>query len=229
MIPNLNSIFFFFAFTASVKCSNYLILNTADRQVNYSATADKCDDTLDFNRWYRITGAAGTQLPEKQVPFRRCGARYPGWMEGVHPTVEDGVVSRNVCFVLGSTKCRWRLKIKVKNCGEFFVYKLAAPVYCDQRYCGYDGKGFRYIHLFWVSFFLMSFLLVFLFSSYKQIRVYDVFWFLSKEEKSITNTMNGWAGKMKCCIPLGTSLLLIRWNALTTISTTIGTIQPRKR
>lgn len=56
----------------------------------------------------------------------------------------------------------------------------------------------------------MSFLLVFLFSSYKQIRVYDVFWFLSKEEKSITNTMNGGAGKMKCCIPLGTSLLLIR-------------------
>lgn len=209
MIANLNSIFFF-AFTASVKCSNYLILNTADRLVNYSATADKCDDTLDFNRWYRITGAAGTQLPEKQVPFRRCGARYPGWMEGVHPTVEDGVVSRNVCFVLGSTKCRWRLKIKVKNCGEFFVYKLAAPVYCDQRYCGYDGKGFRYIHLFWASFFLMSFLLVFFFSSYKQIRVYDVFWFLSKEEKSITNTMNGGAGKMKCCIPLGTSLLLIR-------------------
>ena len=178
--------------------------------MNYSATADKCDDTLDFNRWYRITGAAGTQLPEKQVPFRRCGARYPGWMEGVHPTVEDGVVSRNVCFVLGSSKCRWRLKIKVKNCGEFFVYKLAAPVYCDQRYCGYDGKGFRYIHLFWVSFFLMSFLLVFLFSSYKQVRVYGVFWFLSKEEKSITNTMNGGAGKMKCCIPLGTSLLLTR-------------------
>lgn len=201
---------FFFAFTASFKCSNYLTLNTADRLVNYSATADKCDDTLDFNRWYRITGAAGTQLPEKQVPFRRCGARYPGWMEGVHPTVEDGVVSRNVCFVLGSTKCRWRLKIKVKNCGEFFVYKLAAPVYCDQRYCGYDGKGFRYIHLFWVSFFLMSFSLFFLLSSYKQIRVYEVFWFLSKEEKSITNTMNGGAGKMKCCIPLGTSLLLIR-------------------
>ena len=134
-----------------MKCSNYLVLNTADRLVNYSATADKCDDTLDFNRWYRITGAAGTQIPEMKVPSRRCGARYPGWMDGVHPSVEEGVVSRDVCFVLGNNKCRWRLKIKVQNCGDFFVYKLAAPVYCDQRYCGSHGKG--YGHTSTLSFF----------------------------------------------------------------------------
>ncbi|XP_078375556.1 uncharacterized protein LOC144658924 [Oculina patagonica] len=125
----------------SVKCYNYLILNTADRLVNYSTTANTCDDTLDFNRWYRITGAAGTQIPEQKVPYRRCGARYPGWMDGVHPSVEDGVVTRDVCFVLGYSPCRWRLKIKVQNCGEFFVYKLTAPSYCSQRYCGYHGKG----------------------------------------------------------------------------------------
>ena len=147
----------FLAFTASAKCSNYLILDTADRLVNYSATADKCDDTLDFNRWYRIAGEAGTQLPEIQVPSRHCGTRYPGWMRGVHPSVEDGVVSRNVCFVLGRRECHWRLKIRVKNCGEFFVYKLDTPVYCNQRYCGYDGKGIRHMNLLWVYFFVHVF------------------------------------------------------------------------
>ena len=126
-----------------MNCYNYFVLNTADRSVNYSATADKCDDTLDFNLWYRIAGAAGTQIPEKEVPFRRCGARYPRWMDGVHPSVEDGVVTRDVCFVLGENRCRWKLEIKVQDCGGFFVYKLAAPNYCDQRYCGYHAKGFQ--------------------------------------------------------------------------------------
>ena len=138
-----NSFFSVFIIAASVNCYNYLVLNTADRSMNYSATADKCDDTLDFNRWYRIAGAAGTQIPENEVPYRRCGARYPGWMDGVHPSVKDGVVTRHICFVLGKDRCRWLSKIKVQNCGGFFVYKLAAPSYCNQRYCGYHGKGFQ--------------------------------------------------------------------------------------
>lgn len=154
-----------------MKCSNYLVLNTADRLVNYSATADKCDDTLDFNRWYRTTGAAGTQIPEMKVPSRRCGARYPGWMDGVHPSVEEGVVSRYVCFVLGYNKCRWRLKIKVQNCGDFFVYKLAAPVYCNQRYCGYHGKGSG--HTSCLPFFLF-------YSSFKQMKDFNCVLFCVK-------------------------------------------------
>lgn len=109
--------------------------------MKYSQSADMCDDDLDFSRWYRITGVAGNQIPEMKVSSRRCGARYPGWMNGSHPSMEEKVVSRDVCFVLGDRPCRWKVPIKVQNCGDFYVYKLTAPTYCNQRYCGYTAKG----------------------------------------------------------------------------------------
>jgi len=144
-------LFSVFILAASVNCYNYLVLNTADRSMNYSATADKCDDTLDFNRRYRIVSAAGSQIPEMEVPYRRCGARFPGWMDGAHPSVEDGVVTRDVCFVLGENRCRWLSKIKVQNCGGFFVYKLTAPSYCNQRYCRYHTKGYQPCSLIFIN------------------------------------------------------------------------------
>ena len=48
--------------------------------------------------WYRITGGAGTQLADFVVDKKHCGTGATGWMEGGHPTVSQGEVTRTVNF-----------------------------------------------------------------------------------------------------------------------------------
>ena len=63
-----------------------------------------CDDKLNEG-WHRFVGAAGTKMPIKRVPVYRCGTDLSGWLDGAHPTVEDGEV-RPVCFSDSSTGCK---------------------------------------------------------------------------------------------------------------------------
>ena len=60
-------------------------------------------------------GAAGTKMPTTRVPVYRCGTDWSGWLDGAHPTVEDGAV----CFSDSSTGCEKTINILVKNCGSF--------------------------------------------------------------------------------------------------------------
>ena len=50
-----------------------------------------CDNQL-AEGWYRFVGAAGTKMPTTRVPAYRCGTHWSGWLNGSHPTVEDGEV-----------------------------------------------------------------------------------------------------------------------------------------
>ena len=68
-----------------------------------------------------------------------CDTYYQGRLTGGHPTVDDGIVSRRVCFgyynVAGSY-CTYSVYIKVRNCGPFYVYKLKpTPASGNTRYC----------------------------------------------------------------------------------------------
>ena len=83
-------------------------------------------------------GAAGTKMPTTRVPAYRCGTDWPGWLDGAHPTVEDGEVQRTVCFSGRSTGCRYTQIFFVKNCGSYFIYKLLKPQSCPSRYCSAD-------------------------------------------------------------------------------------------
>ena len=96
-----------------------------------------CDDQL-LVGWYRFVGAAGTKMPTTRVPAYRCGADWSGWLDGAHPTVDDDEVYRRVCFSDRSTGCKSLINILVKNCGSFFIYKIAQPPICSSRYCGTD-------------------------------------------------------------------------------------------
>ncbi|XP_078370692.1 uncharacterized protein LOC144654418 [Oculina patagonica] len=60
----------------------------------------------------------------------------PGWLQGSHPSVADGVVRRKVCFQWSDDCCRRSTQIDVRNCGKFYVYKLKKPPVCNARYCG---------------------------------------------------------------------------------------------
>ena len=73
-----------------------------------------CDNQLSEG-WYRFVGAVGTKMPTTRVPAFRCGTNWSGWLNGAHPTVEDGEVLRMVCFSDRSTGCRYATDISVKK------------------------------------------------------------------------------------------------------------------
>jgi len=75
--------------------------------------------------------------PPRYGPGYRCTTIYPGYLSGQHPRGSDGVVSRTVCFMSSGSKCWTSTTIQVKNCGNYFVYKLnrlTSSYY--MRYCG---------------------------------------------------------------------------------------------
>ena len=95
-----------------------------------------CDSQLPEG-WYRFVGDAGTKMPTTRVPAYRCGTYWSGWLDGAHPTVEDGKVPKNVCFSDRSSGFKYSATISVKNCKSYFIYKLH-PTSCFLRYCGTD-------------------------------------------------------------------------------------------
>ena len=91
--------------------------------------------------WYRFSGAAGNQMAESCVVVNRCGTYYPGWLNGSHPTVNEGVVQRTVCFRFIRFCCYFSTYIRVRNCGGFYVYELKpTKTFFNLRYCG-NGCG----------------------------------------------------------------------------------------
>ena len=98
----------------------------------------KCDSMM-HKDWYRFTGAAGSEMPQSCVPTYHCGTHAPGWLNGEHPTVADGIVTREVCYHWSNNCCRWKNNIRIRNCGKFYVYELVKPPACSLRYCGTSG------------------------------------------------------------------------------------------
>ena len=72
-----------------------------------------------------------------RVPAYRCGADWSGWLDDAHTAVEDGKVKRKVCFSDRSDGYKYAIRISVKNCVSYFIYKLYPPA-CYSRYCGTD-------------------------------------------------------------------------------------------
>ena len=119
------------------ECQNYGSLNSADRKITYPASSYYCDNGIGPG-WFRFEGSAGTRMPTSCPPIDRCDTSAPGWMNGGHPTVADGQVSRTVCFHWRSKCCYWSANISVRNCGSYYVYYLSGTPngYCHLRYCG---------------------------------------------------------------------------------------------
>jgi len=123
--------------TLAVECTTYSSLTSGDRKTTYDTKSYLCDDNL--NGWYRFQGAAGTRMPTSCPPMWRCGTATTGWLNGVHPTVADGKVTRQVCFHWFFNCCYRSTNIEVRNCGSFYVYHFSGtPIGCDFRYCGID-------------------------------------------------------------------------------------------
>ncbi|CAH3182494.1 unnamed protein product [Porites lobata] len=117
------------------ECQNYASLNSYTRKITYSGSTGHCDSGIGPG-WFRFSGSAGTRMPTSCPPYNRCGTGATGWLNGGHPTVADGQVSRQVCFHWPSSCCHWSRNIKVRNCGSYYVYHLNGSPVCNGRYCG---------------------------------------------------------------------------------------------
>ncbi|KAI8504761.1 hypothetical protein Bbelb_178790 [Branchiostoma belcheri] len=138
-------------------CVSYVELNESWRSVDFwqnkydSSSVFRCDnrDTSisGAGGWYRFTGPAGTQMPTEQpTSTHRCGTHAPVWLNGAHPALQDGNVTRRVCAFWLSYSCYWSWNIQVRTCpGGYYVYQLPEPPACYLTYCGGVKKRAVYI------------------------------------------------------------------------------------
>ncbi|KAL9982451.1 hypothetical protein ACROYT_G004494 [Oculina patagonica] len=127
------------------ECLNYNTLTERDRAEDYfSYHTMKCDANLP-QTWHRFTGSAGTGMPTQCVPKMHCGTLSPGWLNGKHPSVGEGVVERMICFTKDDECCFWYSQVLVRNCSDFVVYRFGqfptAQHFCSLRYCGTGRTG----------------------------------------------------------------------------------------
>lgn len=125
-------------------------LRAANRRINYTSDTNRCDFTdPEFNgewfRWYKVTGDAGNALAAVDTPpSDRCGTKSRVYLKENHPEPSDGEVTRKVCIAKNNNPCQREVNIKVKNCGSFYLYKLArVRDHCSPltwRYCT-NGVG----------------------------------------------------------------------------------------
>jgi hypothetical protein len=115
--------------------------------------AHKCDKNdapqIDGKTWFRFVEPAGTQLPVTPNARSRkteypCGTQATAYLTSSHPTIADGVVSRQRCYVIGSghgNENRECSSMDVAACPSyqsksFYIYKLLKPSgICAYAYC----------------------------------------------------------------------------------------------
>lgn len=101
-----------------------------------------CDTDVNWVGWYRLfIRGQSVQMPDTCVDQLSCGTHAPLWLNGAHPRIEDGVVTRSVCGHWGNNCCGFQSNpIKVKACpGGYYVYEFVMPIGCYFTYCA--GKN----------------------------------------------------------------------------------------
>jgi len=126
------------------ECLSYTSLVDANRNVDFGIYGPKtCDAPSLAAGWYRFEGKAGVQMPTAPPPIYSCGTHAGGYMNGTHPTADEGIIETTACFHWADNgkdyPCFGGPKpLKVLNCGEFYVYHLTPSAACMSRFCGED-------------------------------------------------------------------------------------------
>ncbi|XP_040211652.1 uromodulin-like [Rana temporaria] len=118
-------------------CVSHTVLDEPWRSTDRKFSSTKnCD--ISKNGWYQFVGNGGVRIPETCIPEGSCSTDYPVWMNGTHPVITDGIVSRPACANWNGNCCRWTSTIQVKACPlGFHVYKLikTPDSECALSYC----------------------------------------------------------------------------------------------
>ncbi|XP_066518210.1 uncharacterized protein [Hoplias malabaricus] len=118
-------------------CNNYTTLNQSWRGINETG-GNNCDNSLTWNGWYRLLYyGMSVRMPESCVNRSRYSTDIALWLNGSHPQITDGIVTRGVCGNSGSSCCYFRFTpIRVKACpGNYYVYEFVRPNFCNAAYC----------------------------------------------------------------------------------------------
>ncbi|KAI7796894.1 hypothetical protein IRJ41_008840 [Triplophysa rosa] len=96
-------------------CYNY---ESLDRPWRATTGLVICDEVFSWSGWYRLYHyGMNIQMPETCVNGYSCGSELSLWLNGPHPQIEDGVVTREVCGgnYWSGTCCDYKFKpIRVK-------------------------------------------------------------------------------------------------------------------
>ncbi|XDV15971.1 hypothetical protein PO909_015878 [Leuciscus waleckii] len=145
-LSNTFKMFFTSANLSVDPCYKYTVLDDPWR-ANSSQTPNSyiCDASVSWSGWYRLfINNMSAHIPDTCVARYSCGTDIPLWIRGGHPTVTDGVVTRDVCGNDRSYCCYYgSFPIKVKACPDnYYVYELIRPTVCYSAFCAGN-----YIHM----------------------------------------------------------------------------------
>lgn len=120
-------IMFLFLVSSIAECHNYALHRELWRLNESRAVQSNgisCDARTLKDSWHRFDVGLGTKvLGNCTNSPNRCGTRSPGWMQGSHPTIDDGIVSRILHFY--SHYCADdHGEVLVRNCGHFYTYRF---------------------------------------------------------------------------------------------------------
>ncbi|XP_048009721.1 adhesion G protein-coupled receptor E3-like [Megalobrama amblycephala] len=124
-------------------CYNYTVLDNPWRSINNTINNNMCDTSVSWSGWYRLfINGLSAHVADTCVALYRCGTSVTLWIRGGHPTVKDGVVTRDVCGYDVNYCCyHGSYPIKVKACpGNYYVYELVSPNICNAAYCADTGN-----------------------------------------------------------------------------------------
>ncbi len=157
-------IYFYIFKTANLPdpCYNYTMLDEPWRSTSNTYGLHSyymCDTSVSWSGWYRLfINGLSAHIPDTCVAQQSCGTYIALWIHGGHPTVKDGVVTRDVCGHWGSYCCYvGSYPIKVKACpGNYYVYELVHPTGCNFAYCAgnYIYMSTFFIFMIFVSLFI---------------------------------------------------------------------------
>ncbi|XP_059499100.1 uromodulin-like isoform X2 [Stegostoma tigrinum] len=125
-------------------CVNHTVLDQAWRSIDCGLLECLigliCDESLQQG-WYRFNSFGGWKIPEIVIPLTNCSSWSTGWLNGRHPTVMKGEVTRTVCFNWFANSCYRKREIQIKNCSSFFVYELKPAPFCPAACCTASEDG----------------------------------------------------------------------------------------
>ena len=75
---------------------NYSVLSEPGRHTSFGRGGNS-DRSL-VSGWYRFQSSSYTKLLDQCVSPRKCRTLLIGFLNGLHPLIEDGFVNREACF-----------------------------------------------------------------------------------------------------------------------------------
>ncbi|XP_043550581.1 uncharacterized protein LOC122552147 isoform X2 [Chiloscyllium plagiosum] len=119
-------------------CVNHTVLDPTRRSIKLGLKEclyrDECGNNLQQG-WYSFNSSGEWMIPENAIPIDHCCTRSTGWLNGRHPSVSEGEVTRTICFNWNNNNCSSRQDIIIKKCSTFFVYELKPTQFCNAGYC----------------------------------------------------------------------------------------------